>query len=262
MLYSPYKAIGVFTMVLALVTSLAACKPRNEPVNKQEEQKVEPVSTEVPTVLAKVVMMQLPNAEVCEQDECTKYQAQTVETNLDWINQYFVERIHQAEPVAFTEPKLDASTVKNEQPLGLSQSSTVARYLNQFGNVATFAIDSYSYAAGAAHGMYHTEYVNFALKQQKRLSLKDIVLKGKEQDVLNQLYDENALWLENHVIERANFKLSDNFYYGVNGIVFVYPLYELASYAEGMTELTLSYRTAKALFKPEFMPSLPEYSND
>ncbi|MGL5403789.1 MAG: RsiV family protein, partial [Acinetobacter sp.] len=46
--------------------------------------------------------------------------------------------------------------------------------------------------------------------------------------------------------------------YGVNGIVFVYPLYELASYAEGMSELTLPYYSAKKFIKSEYLPSLPK----
>ena len=59
-------------------------------------------------------------------------------------------------------------------------------------------------------------------------------------------------------ITRDKLQLSDNYYYGVNGIVFVYPLYELTSYAEGMPELKLPYQTAKDLIKPEYLPSLPQ----
>ena len=48
-------------------------------------------------------------------------------------------------------------------------------------------------------------------------------------------------------------------YYGANGLVFVYPLYELASYAEGMPELVLPYYATAQLIKLEYLPSLPQY---
>ena len=63
------------------------------------------------------------------------------------------------------------------------------------------------------------------------------------------------------LMREAKLQLSDNFYYGASGIVFVYPLYELASYAEGMPELKLPYQMAKGLFKPEYLPNLPNYEN-
>ena len=260
MLGSQYKVLGLVTAMI-LVGGISGCKPVNEPVNDGSSKKAEVTDSITPVIISKVVPMELPSAEVCLPEGCTQYSIQNVDTNIDWINDYFFDRIHKADPIAF-EPKSAEKVVFNDpENVGLSQSTTTVRFISQFGNIATFTIDSYIYNAGAAHGMYHTEYVNFDLKNKKRLSLEDIVLKDAQPKILNALYDSNSIWLENHVIERAKLQLSDNFYYGVNGIVFVYPLYELASYAEGMSELTLPYRSAKALFKPEFMPSLPKYVN-
>jgi hypothetical protein len=44
------------------------------------------------------------------------------------------------------------------------------------------------------------------------------------------------------------------------GVVFVYPLYELASYAEGMSELVLPYQQASGLIKAEYLPSFVDYA--
>jgi len=131
--------------------------------------------------------------------------------------------------------------------------------LSQWYKVATFIVDSYTYSAGAAHGLYHKEFVNFDLSLQKRIALQDILIKGTERKVLDALYSANANWLNDHAITRDKLQLSDNFYYGVDGLVFVYPLYELASYAEGMPELILPYRVSQAVIKPEYLPSLPNY---
>ena len=245
---------------VVLIGSLTACHPRNEPVEGETtEQKPAVVADAIPLIQSKSVAMQLPKAQACDAEGCTQYTIQTVETNVDWINQYFTDRIKKADPIAFsTEPnqKIDLS---DKTDAGLSQSTTSVRYISQWGHIATFAIESYTYAAHAAHGMSHVEYVNFDLKAKKRLALQDVLVKGADAKVISALFDANYMWLDSHDIERSKLQLSDNFYYGANGIVFAYPLYELASYAEGMPELKLPYFMAKGLFKPEYLPSLPNY---
>lgn len=253
-------------LLLATVFSmgaLTACQPRNEPVqDKEKSAQAKPVQAEsIPLIQSKAVTMKLNKPEACDAEGCTQYAIQTVETNVDWINQYFTDRIKKADPIAFsTEPNEKVNLAEGSEA-GLSQSSTAVRYISQWGHIATFALESYSYSAGAAHGMSHVEYVNFDLKAKKRLALQDVLIKGNETKVLDGLFDANAVWLANHEISRSKLQLSDNFYYGANGIVFVYPLYELASYAEGMSELKLPYQMAKGLFKPEYFPNLPNYEN-
>ena len=43
------------------------------------------------------------------------------------------------------------------------QSMIYVRYLGQNYNLASFELFTYTYSAGAAHGMYHKEYVIFDL---------------------------------------------------------------------------------------------------
>ena len=251
------KTWGVVTAVTISISLLAGCKPRNEPVeNKQVEVKEEQT---IPLIQAKTVEMSLLKSEACSVDGCTQYDLQTVETNVDWINQYFEDRIQKAEPAAFSAEPNEQVKVGEGAVAGLSQSSMSVRYLSQWYKVATFIVDSYTYSAGAAHGLYHKEFVNFDLSLQKRIALQDILIKGTERKVLDALYSANANWLNDHAITRDKLQLSDNFYYGVDGLVFVYPLYELASYAEGMPELILPYRVSQAVIKPEYLPSLPNY---
>ena len=257
---------SVLTASMTAIFSLSvltACHPRNEPVNDPDSKpKAAEVKAEtIPLIESKAVAMTLPKSEVCDAEGCTRYSIQTVETNVDWINQYFADRIKKADPLAFSTEPNEKLNLADAADAGLGQSTTSVRYISQWGNIATFALESYTYTAGAAHGMYHVEYVNFDLKAKKRLALQDILAKGADPKVLNALYDANSMWLDEHNIERSKLQLSDNFYYGANGIVFVYPLYELASYAEGMTELKLPYHMVEALFKPEYLPNLPHYEN-
>lgn len=253
------KTLSLVTAVAVSMVLFAGCKPRNEPVNDQSTVHKQESTDQIPLIQSKTIEMQITKPEACTQEGCTQYDIQTVETNVDWINAYFDDRIKKAEPIAFSTEPNEKVSLGDGSTAGLSQSSIAVRYISQWYNVATFAINSYTYNAGAAHGMYHTEYVNFDLSQKKRIALQDIVVKGAESKILTQLYDANLNWLSDHSIERNKLQLSDNFYYGADGIVFVYPLYELASYAEGMTELTLPYNVSQPLFKPQYLPSLPNY---
>ena len=248
----------------ALPVSLAAlvitgCQERPAPKTEQASTvKQENVQT-IPLIQAKVVSAKLSKPEACDAEGCTQYEIQTVKTNLKWVDDYFLDRVKKADPIAFsTAPNQKINTAEGANP-NLSQSSTYIRFVSQQYDRATFAIQTYTYSSGAAHGMHHQEFVNFDLKNKKRLALQDIMVKGAEQQLLNTLYDSNSIWLEQHSIDREKLKLSDNFYYGANGIVFVYPLYELASYAEGMTELTLPYAALGKLIKAEYLPGLPKY---
>ena len=238
---------------------MAGCQEKPAPQKEQAGMTKQENTQAIPLIQAKVVPVKLNKPEACDAEGCTQYEIQTVKTNLKWVDDYFMGRIKKADPLAFsTAPNQKVNTTEGANP-NLSQSSTYIRFVSQQYDRATFAIQTYTYSSGAAHGMYHQEFVNFDLKNKKRLALQDIVMKGKEQQLLDTLYDSNSIWLDQHSIDREKLKLSDNFYFGANGIVFVYPLYELASYAEGMTELTLPYVALTKLVKAEYLPSLPKY---
>ncbi|KHF77337.1 Chromosome segregation ATPase [Acinetobacter sp. neg1] len=235
--------------ILAVVV-LAGCQPK-------QEQKATTQKVDIPLIHAKVVPVKLPKQKVCLEDGCTSYDLQTVETNQKWIDEYFVNRMKKAEPNAFanlTDQPVKAPADGTAQ----NESSTYVRFVSQNYNLATFAIQSYSYSAGAAHGMSHQEFVNFDLTNKKHITVSELLKPDMNTKLRDELYAANQNWLEEHNIKKEQLQVSDNYYYGVNGIVFVYPLYELASYAEGMSELTLPYYAAKEFVKAEYLPSLPK----
>lgn len=208
---------------------------------------------------AKTRPMETAQKRVCEEEGCTDYAFQTIQTNHQWIDQYFEERIKKAYPVAFmSNPKNNAEQEVAENKL--SQASARVRYMGQNQAIASFELSTRSYNAGAAHGSYHNEYVNFDLKNKKRISVDQLIVSGQQDALKNAVYNANLMWLSEHNIEREKFQLSDNFYYNGTGLVFVYPLYELASYAEGITELAVPFIRIKSLIRPQYLPQLPEYS--
>lgn len=232
------------------VVALAGCQPK-------QEQKATTEKVDIPLIHAKVVPVKLPKQKVCLEDGCTSYDLQTVETNQKWIDEYFVNRMKKAEPNAFAN-LTDQPVKAPADGAAQNESSTYVRFVSQNYNLATFAIQSYSYSAGAAHGMSHQEFVNFDLTNKKHITVSELLKPDMNTKLRDELYAANQNWLEEHNIKKEQLQVSDNYYYGVNGIVFVYPLYELASYAEGMSELTLPYYAAKEFVKAEYLPSLPK----
>ncbi|MBP2544299.1 RsiV family protein [Acinetobacter guillouiae] len=254
-LKSSLLASGLFLTVLIM----SGCQEK--PESQIEQANVSSTKTaQIPLIQAKVERVNVVKKQFCDEDGCTQYDLQTVKSNVPWLDEYFLNRIKKDVPGAFEKDQNHAQAESEAQssPKGLNQNSIYVRFISQQNNLATFVIQTYTYAAGAAHGMYHNEYVTFDLSTQKRLALTDILKPNVEAKVAEQLYDANANWLIQKDITRDKLQLSDNYYYGVNGLVFVYPLYELTSYAEGMPELKLPYQVAKDLIKAEYLPSLPQ----
>lgn len=247
--------------ILSLLIMVTACQPKGETSSDKKSETATSFQQQTkisPYIESKTIVLAPKQSQSCDEAGCTRYDFQTVDTNHGWINQYFLDRIQKMEPLAFESAKKPtAQTVDEKQ---LSESSIVVRYVGQNQHLATFEMLTYSYSAGAAHGMYHQEYVNFDLKNNKRIALQDLIASGSEAKLIEALYQNNMTWLDAHSVEQAKLQLSDNFYYGANGITFVYPLYELASYAEGMSELNLPYVSVKDLIKPEYLPNLPQYA--
>lgn len=241
---------------------LAACSPKDSTTASNHN------TADVPLISSKTQAVAGAQSRFCDEDGCTTYDLQSVDTNQAWINSYFLDRIKTAEPNAFTaQPEgVSASQVQSTQAASqaqaqsdtdnrLSESMMKVRYLGQNQALASFQLQSYSYAAGAAHGLSHSEYVNFDLKNKKRIAVEQLLKPDVEAKLLKALYENNQTWLSEHQIKASELKLSDNYYYGVHGLVFVYPLYELASYAEGMPELILPYDQAQAFVRPEYLPN-------
>ncbi|WP_434278067.1 RsiV family protein [Acinetobacter sp. CE-15] len=253
-----FKSGLIFLSLLSSMLMVSACQEK--PAPQAEQAATATQHAQIPLIQAKVERVNVVKKQFCDEDGCTQYDLQTVKSNVPWLDEYFLNRIKKDVPGAFEKDQnlAQAESEAQSSPKGLNQNSIYVRFISQQNNLATFVIQTYTYAAGAAHGMYHNEYVTFDLSTQKRLALTDILKPNVEAKVAEQLYDANANWLIQKDITRDKLQLSDNYYYGVNGLVFVYPLYELTSYAEGMPELKLPYQVAKDLIKAEYLPSLPQ----
>ena len=250
---------------------LTACQPQQNQASTHPTEKQADVANEpkgITLIQAQTKVLNLTKPEVCEAATstedfamCTKYHLQTINTNVDWLNQYFTQRLKTDYAEAFDASPAVNVTLDPEIP-STNYTTASVRYIGQHDYLAGFEYFTDHFPAGAAHGTHFSEYIVFDLKTKQRLSLNDILLPASKEQLKAELYAYNSQWLEEHHIAEHELDISDNFYYGANGIVFVYPLYELASYAEGLTELELPYWAAQELIKAEYLPQLPTSSEE
>ena len=214
-----------------------------------------------------------PNSLAPEEAE-VKISVKSLKANMDWLTDLLVnELIRQftAESKVKIENKQqfieylqthyadNVKEVKEFELIGMSTNVDV-EYLGQRENIATFTM-GYHHYSGGAHGMYSTQFVNVDLDKKAVIRLDDVFTKPQQNKVkalLWEIYQNESRGDNGERQEpftaKADFYLSDNFYFSQDGIAFVYPPYALGPYAAGEKELRLSLYDdeVKALLTPAF----------
>ncbi len=214
-----------------------------------------------------------PNSLAPEEAE-VKISVKSLKANMDWLTDLLVnELIRQftAEDKVKIENKQqfveylqthyadNVKEVKEFELIGISTNVDV-EYLGQRENIATFTM-GYHHYSGGAHGMYSTQFVNVDLDKKTIIRLDDVFTKAQQNKVkalLWEIYQNESRGDNGERQEpftaKADFYLSNNFYFSQDGIVFVYPPYALGPYAAGEKGLRLSLYDdeVKALLTPAF----------
>ena len=110
---------------------------------------------------------------------------------------------------------------------------------------------------GGAHGNSHVTFLNFTKASGQRLERTDII---KDEEGLKKLafpYFEKATKPLSNDEEVQDmffgeaFHLPENIGFNAEGVILLYNIYEIASYAQGVTEFTIPYAEAKPFLKIE-----------
>lgn len=193
-------------------------------------------------------------------------------TNLDWLNNILIKAAYDPDEALGrtlknpTEQDLLKSQEKTfkemvesarETPVIGYEESVFSEFVSQRNHIATFSMLHYSYAGGA-HGMHYTRYINVDLNKKSVISLNNLV------SPKNQAQFKESLW-ESYAMSRVDengkyngfgdpkeFRISPEFYFSPNGIVFVYPPYELGSYAEGEVEVEVPWYQVNDLLNRDY----------
>ena len=121
--------------------------------------------------------------------------------------------------------------------------------------VYTTVVDYYE---GGAHGINQRLVMNFDSKTGEQIELSDVFVPGFEQSLnnilLKTLITETGSKDENDLRDKGYLYSMDmfapvNFRLDKSSITFVYNPYEIAPYAMGMTELTLTYDELEKILK-------------
>lgn len=243
-----FKTAGIYA-VLLITIGMMGCQPQSSSVATLAQ------TDRVVRIEAKTVPVKGAAKVVCEIEGCVRFDLQTVDSNIDWINQYFIERIQHTEPVAFTKVT-QKNPKKGDEPHYLDQRFMKVEFVGQHAHLATFALKISNLARSKNASLKHVEYINFDLKQKKRLALSQLLLNGGEQKLLNAMYRANTQWVNTKNKQQQQLKLSDNYYFDRSGLVMVYPAGELAPAAAGMPELKVSYADLNEVLRPEYLAIL------
>lgn len=177
-------------------------------------------------------------------------------------NEAYIERVRQQAANWMQENYAEVLAAANaDEPYSLThEHDSQLRFLYQRDNLAFYRQFDYDYYGGA-HGMHASNYMLFDLNARQELQLQDILLPGREgkltaalREVYLQKYSQYVEnWLTGSEQEQLDKMLVDNFILTDEGLTFVYPLYELAPYAEGEARLTLGAYSLRGLLKPEYL---------
>ncbi|WP_376746336.1 DUF3298 domain-containing protein [Acinetobacter schindleri] len=241
---------GWSSCILCLNVGLFACQPQTSSVNASAK------TEEAGQIQSKTIPVKAADQVVCEVESCVRFDLQTVDTNMAWIDQYFIERIQRTEPVAFRTVSGDKIKTKDQQKF-FEQRSIQVSYLNQHGHLATFIFKTAHQSERAAQPQSHTEYVNLDLKQKKRLALYQIMLGNTEGKLKQSLYQENKDWLDRAQVTSKQLELSDNYYFDSQGLVLIYPAGELSKSTSVMVELKVPYTALNRIIRPEYLSIFP-----
>ena len=118
-------------------------------------------------------------------------------------------------------------------------------------DLASIEIDIYEYYSGAAHGISYVHGLNYDLNQQYELYLSDFFLSNSnyinkiseycidklETQLGTDYYDESVVQEGAGAYEYNYY----NFTFDKDGFTFIFPAYQVAPYAAGTQEVTMSY---------------------
>lgn len=132
-------------------------------------------------------------------------------------------------------------------------------YLGHRGDLELFSISEF-YQFGDQVATGSISYFVFDIKQQKQLSLDDVILTADAKDELAQMIrDKFHVALKKGKVDVQKheatwpFYLTKNFTFTKDGIKFLYQPNEIAPYQMGMPEFVIRYAELTKMIKPEYL---------
>ena len=148
---------------------------------------------------------------------------------------------------------LDLQTwIKKRVSEGPVQAYIDVSVVNNSYHLLSLKIDE-SEDSGGVHPNHSSRYINYDLRQNARIRLRDLLVPGYEQRLLllgrRLFYAQNA---DNGMLNEADeFKLNENLLVQPTGLLFRFNPYEAAAYAGGDPILFITYKQLGSLLRQE-----------
>lgn len=141
---------------------------------------------------------------------------------------------------------------ESAEPVWELHIETEATYQSE--SVISIAVSTYDFQGGA-HGNDKITFVNLDAKTGKQLAFSDLIEDSEEFKNLAQthfvksLKDEDGGSSMEDFFFGKSFQLPENIGFSDDGLVMLYNIYEIASYAQGYTEFVIPFEEAKSFLK-------------
>ncbi|STZ01896.1 Protein of uncharacterised function (DUF3298) [Moraxella equi] len=131
-------------------------------------------------------------------------------------------------------------------------------------NLAQVAITGDVYMGGA-HGMPFMEYLMFDMDLQTQIEFSDVIVADKASDFHELAHAGFKEYLKNELQittkkeiqeyeQTWQFEMTENAYFGKNGVVLVYQPYEMGGFAQGFVEIVVPYDGLQGIIREEYLP--------
>lgn len=215
---------------------------------------------------------------------CTKIDIHLAKIEPVWIEQLVNKEITNDDNPKLIKFKHTVDEFVNEHLLFINDLKTVAKengeefshapsyawsvkpeIVSSVNNVVQISLIGDTYMGGA-HGMPFLEYLLFDMDLQTQIGFSDVIFSEKVNDFHELAYQSFKEYLNKELKINTDseikdyestwkFELTENFYFGKDGLVLVYQPYEMGSYAQGFIEIVVPYHQLGDILKGQYVPS-------
>lgn len=208
--------------------------------------------------------------DICQSaDNCPQIEVKLVRLKPAWVEQILNRAITQddnPQRLKFKQKLDDFAFSQLSNPSSHTYTLTLTpKMIASHQQLAQFAVEGYI-DTGGAHGMPSLNYYIFDMQLQSQISLDDLLLGGKKDDLKKLAYQAFLDYLDTNLgIDNAQelddyqatwtFVLSDNFYFDQTGLVLVYQPYQIGAYTQGFVELAIAYDKLDGVVRATYLPN-------
>ena len=208
-----------------------------------------------------------------KQQPCPKISLSHVVSNDAWVNHFLDQQIFRQYPIKvgkkthipddFQEVADGLlASIKPADPASANFTEKLDTvFLGMYKSFGMFMVTKFSFYEGAAQPYEAKKYYVLDLDRKKQLTLDDLLIKGKQQQLYDLLFQQFSAWVKKDFpqtpmadYEKDNpFTVTSNFSFNKDGVEFLYSPQELGSFAQGAAVFTVPYAQLKGIVKPDYL---------